>query len=93
MDRQAIIDEARAAIEASNQLFADCGVTAEACLEQVRELGGEAAAQRVRDSVALELSGIEDQVRRDVFHSSAPSTPVIDRAARISRRLARRGAI
>jgi hypothetical protein len=84
-DRQQIIDEAKAAVEAFRNLMADAGLTPEACLETLRRTEGGAAVQRVHSKVDVVLRAIEDQARQAAAHA-APARPV-------SRHIARRRTI
>lgn len=69
MNRQDIIAQAQSCIEDGKRLLAESGLTPQACFDRLRELGGEAAVDKVRREVAETVQGIQQQIRRDILHA------------------------
>ena len=72
---QRVAQEARAAIDAWQQVLAERGLTQAACLEALRRAGGEAAVDKVRGDAAGALQALDDRVSRDVMHRPGSARP------------------
>lgn len=84
LDPQAIIDGARAAIEAYRKVMADAGLTPESCVEALRRAEGDAAVEKARRGAAERMRAHDERVRTEIRHAS-PGKPI---SRTVARRLA-----
>jgi len=69
---RALVTQAEQALEATDRFFAQQGIDPAQCIEHLRQQGGDAAVEAVHEQARAALQRIEDEVRRDRLHRSAP---------------------
>ena len=74
-ERERIIEEAHAAIEAYRKVVAESGLTPHACLEALRRAQGEGALQRVRQRVEARLHDVAQQMHHDAERRRPVASP------------------
>ncbi|MDR6536957.1 hypothetical protein [Variovorax soli] len=78
---------ARATLQAHHRLLEEHGMTPNACLAELRRVGGEAAVEKVRRQAEETLRTMDERIEREVMHAPASSRPLSRRLAQHGRRL------